>query len=70
MKMRILIECDRNVTIGYSVNFSTQRRVKLIKLELKTFTAKLRFLHRPKRFCLCYLPVGTFGRLGKFWFPS
>lgn len=44
MKMRILIECDRNVTIGYSVNFSTQRRVKLIKLELKTFTAKLRFL--------------------------
>lgn len=38
-----------------------------MKLELKTFTAKLRFLHRPKRFCLCYLPVGTFGRLGKFW---
>ena len=31
-----------------------------MKLELKTFTAKLRFLHRPKRFCLCYLPVGTF----------
>ena len=53
-----------------SVNFSTERRVKLMKLELKTFTAKLRFLHRPKRFCLCYLPVGTFGRLGKFWFPS
>ena len=39
-----------------------------MKLELKTFTAKLRFLHRPKRFCLCYLPVGHLGGWESFGF--